>query len=661
MKFKIFIVVVTISILYTTIVFSQSKKTDSLIFALEHSKEDSAKVNNLNALAKEFRNTNTDTSLYFANKALELATKLNFDMGVADSKLRISALFASQGKFNEGIKYGNDALVIYNKLHAAAATKDLKNILAKISSAYLILGHNISSQGNNVEGLKNTLLSLKIKEQIGDKLGIGDANYNIGLFLATEENYPEALKYFNSSLKISEELGRTSDIATTYNTIGWVYIKLDNYSEASKHCFTALKLTEHTKDNSNLAEIYNNLGIINDHLGNYNTALNYDFAALNNYEVTGFREQIPWIYNNIASVYLHQKKYNKAAEFLNKALHISTVMGKTELIKLSYENWTILDSARGNYKQALNYYKLFIQYRDSLFNNANSKKIIQLQMQYDYDKREDSLKQKQFVTDTQLQVHKKQKYFYWTGLVLLGFLSIVVFHNFRNQMKINKLAADAHSKQKAELELQNHQAILKERLRISGELHDEVGATLSGISMYSHLTKEQIKKGETTEIEKSLNIMQESSTQMVDKLSDIVWLINPEQDSLEKLITRLEEYAIQMAAIKDMKVKINFPAKIADISLPVEHRRNIYLFCKEAINNAVKYSNATILELSVKEMEGKLKFSIGDNGKGFDSVMVRRGNGLENMQKRANEIGAKLFLESIENLGVLVSLQCNIT
>ena len=198
---------------------------------------------------------------------------------------------------------------------------------------------------------------------------------------------------------------------------------------------------------------------------------------------------------------------------------------------------------------------------------------------------------------------------------------------------------------------------MSERLRISSELHDEVGATLSGIAMYSHLTKEQMKAGQTSEIEKSLNVMQQSSAQMVDKLNDIVWLINPEQDSLQKLIERLEEYATEMGAIKNMNVKISVPDKIADINLPVENRRNIYLFCKEAINNAVKYSNGSLLELTVKEVDNKLEFSVSDNGKGFDAVMVRRGNGLENMQKRADEIGAKLVLHSKEKEGVYVSIQ----
>ncbi|MEP6948740.1 MAG: ATP-binding protein, partial [Ginsengibacter sp.] len=93
----------------------------------------------------------------------------------------------------------------------------------------------------------------------------------------------------------------------------------------------------------------------------------------------------------------------------------------------------------------------------------------------------------------------------------------------------------------------------------------------------------------------------------------------------------------------------------------VESRRNIYLFCKEAINNAVKYSNGTLLELSMKDVDNKLEFSVSDNGKGFDAETVRRGNGLENMQKRADEMAAKLTLQSKPGEGSMVSMQLKIT
>ena len=210
--------------------------------------------------------------------------------------------------------------------------------------------------------------------------------------------------------------------------------------------------------------------------------------------------------------------------------------------------------------------------------------------------------------------------------------------------------------------MQNQREVLNERLRISRELHDEVGATLSGIAMYSHLTREQIKAERPQEVEKSLNNIVNSAGEMVDKLSDIVWLVNPQKDSLQQLLERLEQYAEEMAAVKGMEIRITISPKLSGLHLPVESRRNIYLFCKEAINNAVKYSNADMLELSLME-QGNKKFevAIADNGNGFDEKTVRNGNGLTNMRQRAAELGGEYRLETRPGKGTKISLLLKFT
>lgn len=216
-------------------------------------------------------------------------------------------------------------------------------------------------------------------------------------------------------------------------------------------------------------------------------------------------------------------------------------------------------------------------------------------------------------------------------------------------------------KQLAVEKLESQLAIENLRNKISGELHDDFGSTLSGISMYSYMLKNSLQLGKYEEAKQSVNIIQKSANELTHNLSDLVWTINPERDTLQKIFDRLEEYATDMAMIKNMRVKVNIPEHLHEHSLPMESRHNIYLFCKEALNNAVKYSEGTLLELNIKEVDHKLEFSVRDNGKGFDSVMVRRGNGLKNMQKRADEIGAKLMVQSKLDEGTSVLLQYKIT
>ncbi len=148
---------------------------------------------------------------------------------------------------------------------------------------------------------------------------------------------------------------------------------------------------------------------------------------------------------------------------------------------------------------------------------------------------------------------------------------------------------------------------------------------------------------------------------MVTKLSDIVWLINPQEDTIAEIFQRLEEYARQMSAAQNMQVWIDLPHTLSSIHIPLEARRNIYLFCKEAINNAAKYSQGTRIELQAKVDKGYIRISVRDDGKGFDEISVRRGNGLQNMKHRAEEIGAKFQIGSRPQQGTHIEMHYKLT
>jgi signal transduction histidine kinase len=209
--------------------------------------------------------------------------------------------------------------------------------------------------------------------------------------------------------------------------------------------------------------------------------------------------------------------------------------------------------------------------------------------------------------------------------------------------------------------LESQLAVEKMRNKISSELHDDFGSTLSGINMYTYMVNDLLQSGKYEQVKQSVDIIQKSADEMSHYLSDLVWAINPEQDGLQKLIERLEEYATTMGNAKHMQTRVNVPANTDKLIIPVETRRNIYLFCKEAINNAVKYSNATVLDLDIKLNNDLLEILIADNGSGFDIEKIKKGNGLVNMQKRADEIGAKLVFQSKINEGALVSLEYKFT
>lgn len=203
------------------------------------------------------------------------------------------------------------------------------------------------------------------------------------------------------------------------------------------------------------------------------------------------------------------------------------------------------------------------------------------------------------------------------------------------------------------------QAIKMERLRtrIATDLHDDIGATLSSISMYSEAVKNQVKE-KLPQLESVLEKMGENSRNMVSSMNDIVWAVNPGNDQGEKIFERMEAYARDACAIKDIKLHFNSDPEWNQHSFALEYRKNIYLVFKEALNNALKYSEGNNIWVMVDRKGSHLHLLIRDDGKGFDVANGYKGNGLKNMQARANEIAGVVKVTSVMKEGTTVFLDC---
>jgi signal transduction histidine kinase/ligand-binding sensor domain-containing protein len=199
------------------------------------------------------------------------------------------------------------------------------------------------------------------------------------------------------------------------------------------------------------------------------------------------------------------------------------------------------------------------------------------------------------------------------------------------------------------------------RENIAKDLHDEIGATLSGIAMYSHMVKANLAHKKTKLAEQAATIIQESATEMVGKLSDIVWLIKPKNESMDALTGRLVAYANDICAAKNIKNTISITDEAAHCIPTLQQRKNIYLICKEAINNAAKYSEATALKMEFQIQAKHLIISIADNGKGYDPAGITNGNGLDNIYSRATEMDAELHIDTQPGNGCRVELKLKIT
>ena len=189
------------------------------------------------------------------------------------------------------------------------------------------------------------------------------------------------------------------------------------------------------------------------------------------------------------------------------------------------------------------------------------------------------------------------------------------------------------------------------RNNIASDLHDDIGSTLNSISIYSEVAKQQAGKDIP-----ALELIGVNSRKIIESMSDIVWTINPENDSFEKIIIRMRSFAYQLLRVKKVEYTFEVDEKLNSIALPMQVRKNFYLVFKEAITNVVKYSEASRVSIDLFEKNKIIMLRIRDNGKGIPVNAQTLGNGLMNMTRRAKEISAELNIISANDGGTEIEL-----
>ncbi len=192
------------------------------------------------------------------------------------------------------------------------------------------------------------------------------------------------------------------------------------------------------------------------------------------------------------------------------------------------------------------------------------------------------------------------------------------------------------------------------RLRIAGDLHDEIGSGLSGIALTGDLLKRQMDDG-TTKPE-LLERMTNNARNLASSLDSIIWLIDPQKESIQDLVLKCKAAAQELLYDKKVVFEDDISPEMMNYKLLATIRRNLYLIFKEVIHNIQKHSNATEVTISFNLQNGRVQLSISDNGNGFDENEIVKGNGLDSIKRRAKEIQATLEIKSISGNGTTLSL-----
>lgn len=209
-------------------------------------------------------------------------------------------------------------------------------------------------------------------------------------------------------------------------------------------------------------------------------------------------------------------------------------------------------------------------------------------------------------------------------------------------------------------EIETQQALEKTRREIAINLHDDIGSTLSSINIYTEAIKNKLKNNEPEKVMELVNKIGENSRETISTLGDIVWNINPLNDTSERLFNRMESMATILLSAQNTFLEFELDPDLKDFDFSLEAKQNIYLLFKEIINNAAKYAEASVVKVVIQKTGIMLKMKISDNGKGFNMNEKSNGNGLGNMKQRAEIFHGSATISS-SSAGTKTEIQIPLT
>jgi tetratricopeptide (TPR) repeat protein len=453
---------------------------DSLFSVLKTQKEDTSKVNTLIRLTDQLGIAGDfERSLSYGAKAIQLAKKTGFKKGEMEAYYYVGYSYDDQRNYPEAIKNYTSSLKIAGETNNMKGICDANNNIGyvyaiqgnypeahkyfdlalaagkasgnkkSLRSAYNNLGINFERQGNFPEAIKYDLEDLKISEEMGDKQGMAQTYMNIGNIYSYQHNFKDALKNYNSSLKYASEAGDKRGEAYATVSIGNVYRSLNNFSGALTNYNKGLSFFEKGEMAGEIGITNTDIAITYSLMKNPEEALKYYFRALKMYEIIGDSSAIAGSFINIAGEYKTLGKLSESEEFFRKGLKIAETFNIKAFSKNGYKGLSELDSLRNNWKGAYFNHKLYVQFRDSLFNEENTRKTVQAQMTYEFDKKQ-AIEQAR--TSQEIEKQKMQRNGFIGGFTLVLILGGVSYRGYRNKKK----ASEIISAQKKEVENQKH-------------------------------------------------------------------------------------------------------------------------------------------------------------------------------------------------------------
>jgi len=641
-----------------------------------------------NSLGYAYKNHGDYTNaLKYYNSALKTAVELKSNVKIARTYISLGATSKDCGKYSDAVSYFIKAIQLCEE------EKDTTGL----AQAYLNLGIISRIQFKLKESLSYYVIAEKYYEQLNNKSGITTIMQNKGNVYKDLNMYDSAYYYLNKAYEIRKDKKNNDfysvalSLANILTFIGAEAIKNGDTLNADIHLlkaenlyFECLNRDIENKNKLKQSNNYHNLGYLFFTRNRFQDAKKYLLKAKDIRDTLKLQTGLPEIY--------------KVLSMVDSAMACKTNISFEERLKHSQQSF---------YFKTLQAATLF-----ELLNEENNKLIEELKIKYETDKKDNEIillnkenelkditlkEQISALLISKLRDEKNHKEIELLNksraiaeLQLAGAKQELEKQQLKSksasfELKLSKQEKDLKSKELSEeklfrgittggslavllmglllfnrfklrRQLEHKEAILNQRKAISADLHDDVGSTLSSISIYSEAIKNKLTHNETDKVMDLVNKIGENARETISNLSDIVWSINPVNDSGEVVFNRMETLASSLFSSKGIKLSFKNDEALNHANYSIEMKQNLFLIFKEAINNCAKYSKATHVNVEIRKNGKAMNMIISDDGVGFDTTTSSSGNGLRNMRERAKLLNGTI---SIQSLGKGTTIQLN--
>jgi signal transduction histidine kinase len=542
------------------------------------------------------------------------------------NKVRTLRMLTDYYAFNNpdlGIRYGKEALALSEKLQYD------KGIFWSIVS----LDRCLFVSGNYAVELDNALRVQPILNKLNDQYALGWSNGMLCDSYMNLGDYKTARIYARLVMKNIEHFFPDESFSGYANFVP-IYIGLHEYDSAlyaAKKGYSLLKanpaLYTGNSYKSKLAkgQVLLYLGVAFEGKGRYDSALYYYHLGIPINEEVNMKISSIEAFIGAAKSHLGKTNPDSAIWFANAVLKERMTehypVGKLKAVNLLADIY----ESQGKSDSSLKYLRIAVTLKDSLYTREKTTSF-QNSLLREQEKR------KEIDAATTILQNRYRMYLIITLLIVCFITAIVIVRN----KKIRQLQTM--------------------RNRIADDLHDDIGSTLSSISIMNELAK-----AKSPDALLLLTSIGESTSTIQENMSDIVWAIQADSDRFENVLQRMNQFASEILDSKNIRLDFTSNSSVSTSKLTMRQRKHFYFFFKEAINNAVKHAYASQVAVDITKKDHHITLTIRDNGKGFNTATIFQGNGMNSLKRRANELHAHFDITSLEDEGTTICLKFKIT